>query len=80
MGVMVQFSNPTYGGVKEADPNPVTLGPYDEVRVEDAGAYGDGEDYSIAIGYYDDDEKVWIHDDRTFVEMKIFAASSVVPT
>jgi hypothetical protein len=78
MSVMVQFSNPTYGGLKEPDPNPVVLGPYQEARVEDACVYGDGPDYSLSLGYYDCGENLWIRDGNRYSEMKIFAAPLVV--
>jgi hypothetical protein len=80
MSVMVQFSNPTYGWLKEPDPNPVVLGPYQEIRVEDGGVYGDHEAGSDALGYWSCDSNAWICDLKEYGEMKIFAAPLVVST
>lgn len=79
MGVMVRFESPY-----AKDGEPVTLGPFQVARISDGCLYGDDEEpiekiCSIALGYFDREQCAWVHDDKLYDDVKIFAASSVVP-
>lgn len=71
MGVMVRFESP-YTKNEE----PVVLGPFREVEINDRCVFADGVQLSYCTS---GDDAIWIRDGRYYDSVKIFAASSVVP-
>lgn len=70
MLVMVMFCSPY-----TKDEEPVTLGPFKEVEINDRCVFADGEQISYCTA---EDDVLWLRDGRYYDSVKIFAAPGVV--